>query len=158
MSVDNAIMSRRLNKNFSLKYWKVQRRTEATAMYSMCIDASLQNVPAERITAVFDSIYDNVCDYGHRHAFVVDIERFNWQEWEPMEQEPEQEMDMMEQEPMEPEQFVPETINDTPLPMSRRMERVYYDMDIDAEWAIYGMWHCAAIRRACWRARDSRLA
>lgn len=158
MFAHNANMSRRLQKVFALKYWMVQRRTEATAMYSSCIDISLQNVPAERITAVFDSIHTNVCDYAHRHAFVVDATRFNWQEWEPMEQDKEPEMDTMEQELTIPEQFMPETINDIPLPMSHRMERVYYDMDIDAEWAIYGIWHCAAIRRACWRARDNRLA
>lgn len=94
MFAHNANMSRRLQKVFTLKHWKVQRRTEATAMYSACIDASLQNVPAERITAVFDSIHANVCDYAHRHAFVVDIERFNWQDWEPLEQEDEQEQEL----------------------------------------------------------------
>lgn len=136
MPIDNAIIARRLNKNFSRKYWKVQRRMEAIAMYSMCIDASLQNIPSEHITAVFNSIHDNICDYGHRHAFVVDIERCNWQEWEPIEQDREPEIDIMEQEPME--QQPPEQQANI-MPIAKRMlqfNRKCVENDYMPQWAV----------------------
>lgn len=90
-------------------------------------------------------------------------------EQEPMEQE--QATDMMEQdytiitewEPMGRTIFDNEPDNrlhvyDMPMPIAQRAIDYYMDKNHPADWAIYQRWDASAIRRACWRARDNRLA